>query len=248
MDQKTVLGLIPARGGSKGILRKNIRALCGRPLLTYTVEAALKAQSLDRVIVSTDDSEIAHIAAAAGAETPFFRPPEYSTDTATCILAIKHAIAWLEDNENYHPDAVAFLPPTSPLRTAEQIDGTVNLLWSSGMDSAVTVCPVQDHPYYVYSIDDNLLLNELIAVHNKPKRRQELPVYYAQSQSVMVSLTSYLTICGDSDLERNPYSSAGFVIDRESAFDVDTPIDFVILEAIMRQRMGRDDHCHVREE
>ncbi|MCG8685357.1 MAG: acylneuraminate cytidylyltransferase family protein, partial [Desulfobacterales bacterium] len=194
---KKVLGLIPARGGSKGIPRKNIRLLNGKPLLNYTVEAALKAASLDRVIVSTDDDEIAQVALKAGAEVPFMRPAEYATDTASSISVIKHALKWLKKNEGYRPDAVAFLAPTSPLRTTGQIDGTVDLLWNSKLDSAITICPVQDHPYFVYSLNEKGELIELIDIPDKPLRRQDLPDYYTESQSVIVSLTSYIDKCGD---------------------------------------------------
>ena len=115
MTQKKVLGLIPARGGSKGVLRKNIRPLCKRPLIDYTVKVALEAGSLDRIIVSTDDVEIAKVVERGGAQVPFLRPAEYATDTSSTISVIHHALDWLKKHEAYSPDAVALLSPTCPL-------------------------------------------------------------------------------------------------------------------------------------
>jgi CMP-N-acetylneuraminic acid synthetase len=233
MGQKTVLGLIPARSGSKGVPRKNIRLLCGQPLINYTIKAALNTNTLDRVIVSTDDDEIASVAKQAGAEVPFLRPTECATDTATLMEVIKHVIVWLNDNEQYCPDAVALLPPTSPLRTTEQIDSTINLLWKSGLDSAVTICPVQNHPYFIYSRDKNNQLLEFVTKPNKPKRRQELPEYYVHCQSVIVSLTDYFKKCDNSNFEFNHSSVVGYEIGSKSALDIDTPEDFLIAEAFM---------------
>ncbi|MCG8686043.1 MAG: acylneuraminate cytidylyltransferase family protein [Desulfobacterales bacterium] len=231
-----VLGLIPARGGSKGIPRKNIRLLNGKPLLNYTVETALEATCLDRVIVSTDDDEIAQVALNAGAEVPFLRPEEYATDTASSISVIQHALTWLKNNEGYCPDAVAFLAPTSPLRTTEQIDETVNLLWRSKTDSAITICQVLDHPYYVYQLNSKRKLIELIDDPQKPLRSKELPKYYTHSQSVAVSLTTYINQSNDSAPVINLKSMAGFEIDRKSALDIDTLIEFTLAQELLNER------------
>lgn len=230
---QTVLGIIPARGGSKGVPRKNIRSLLGKPLIGHTIEAARQARSLDRVLVSTDDNEIAAVARRHGAEIPFLRPAEFATDTASSLSVIRHAITWLALNENYRPDAVAILPPTSPLRTVEQIDQTVELLWSSGLDSAVTVIPVHDHPFFVFSRTENGEMEELIRMPEKPLRRQELPAFFTHSQSVIVTRTDYLETCGDLDAIFNFRSLAGHPVDRESSMDIDTLTDFALAEALL---------------
>jgi len=237
MKQKAVLGLIPARGGSKGLPRKNIRLLCGRPLIEYTIEAALKANSLDRVIVSTDDPDIASVAEGTGAEVPFLRPVDYATDTASSISVVHHAIQWLEENGAYHPDAIAFLSPTCPLRTSDQIDAAVDLLWKSKLESVVTVFPVPHHPYFIYSLNENNQLSELITMPDKPLRRQELPRYYAHSQSVMISRTSYLKLCDQKAAVLNFDSAAGLKIDYQSALDIDTIIDLMVADTFMRSRI-----------
>ncbi len=149
-DNQSVLAIIPARGGSKGVPRKNIRCLAGKPLIAHTIEAALNCQAIERVIVSTDDSEIAEVARAYGAEVPFLRPGEYATDTATSLSVVKHALTWFAEQENYQPEAIAILAPTSPLRTMTHIEDTIKLLWSTGNDSALTICEVLDHPYFIY--------------------------------------------------------------------------------------------------
>jgi len=238
MNKNVVLGLIPARGGSKGIPRKNIRLVCGRPLIEYTIESALKAKSLDRVIVSTDDAEIAKVAESAGAEVPFLRPNESSTDTATLVLVMKHAIDWFKTNCNYHPDAIALLPPTTPLRTSEDIDGTVDLLWASGRNSAVTVRLVREHPYNIYKMDTENKLVELIKIADKPKRRQEMPAYFVFCQSVIVSLTSYIQGCSNKDLEVNLNSVSGLEIDYENTIDIDTITDMKVVEILMQEKYG----------
>lgn len=234
----TVLGIVPARGGSKGVPRKNIRPMLGRPLIAYTIAAALQARSIDRVVVSTDDAEIAAVARCCGAEVPFLRPAEFSTDTASSLSVVRHAISWLAINEQYRPEAVVILPPTSPLRTVEDIDGTVELFRNSYRDSAVTVVPVQDHPFFIFSRSEHGEMEELIRMDEKPLRRQELPEFFTHSQAVIVSRTDYLDRCGDKDPIFNFRSLAGYPVDRDNAMDIDTPSDFGLVEARLEKRLA----------
>lgn len=237
MAYPCVLGLIPARGGSKGIPRKNLRILVGQPLIVHTIQAALTASRLDRVIVTTDDEEIAGVALRAGAEVPFLRPGQYATDTASSLSVVHHALAWLSMHEQYRPDAVALLAPTCPLRTSAQIDATVALLWASGLDSALTVTEVRDHPYYVYRQREDGQLEAILHVDKPPLRRQDMPVFYAPSQAVIVSRTSYLKVIGDPQPVFNPASMAGYPIDYASGFDIDAPVDLVVAEALLQERL-----------
>lgn len=139
-----ILGVIPARGRSKSVPRKNIRSLRGKPLLAHTIESALAAETLDRVIVSTDDDKIAGVARKYGAEVPFLRPAELATDTVSLEPVLLHALNYLEDKENYPVDIIVLLQPTSPLRHADIIDQAVNKLLSTGADSVLTVCRKKD--------------------------------------------------------------------------------------------------------
>lgn len=233
---KSVLGLIPARGGSKGILGKNIQPLGGRPLIVHTIAAARAAASLDRVIVSTDDTQIASVARQAGADVPFLRPAEYASDTASSLSVVLHALAWLGMHEGYRPDAVALLSPTCPLRTAAQIDETVQALWTSGQDSAMTVHEVRDHPYFIYRQAPDGTLNDLLDVAERPLRRQDLPPFYAPNQAVIASRTGYLKVIGDPQPVFNPASLVGVPIDFAAGYDIDTPADLAVAEALLRER------------
>ena len=131
---KTILGLIPARGGSKGLPRKNIRPLLGKPLIAWTIEQALASEYLDRVVVSTDDEKIAEISRKYGAKVPFMRPKESAADEARRIDVVLHAIDWMEKNDNSY-DLIMLLQPTSPLRTSEDIDKAIKLFISKKADS-----------------------------------------------------------------------------------------------------------------
>ncbi len=137
-----MLGLIPARGGSKAIPKKNITTLAGKPLLAYTCEAALASQRLTRVLLNTDDQEIAEVGRACGVDVPFMRPADLAADDAPILPVIQHTITWLEDHQNFQADIVVLLQPTSPLRKAEHIDAAVDLLVESGADTVVSVVAV----------------------------------------------------------------------------------------------------------
>ena len=149
-DSFRVLGLIPARGGSKGVPRKNIKLLCGKPLLEYTAQAALASRLLSRVILSTEDEEIAEAGRRCGLEVPFLRPQELAADDTPMLPVIEHAVRWVEERGERF-DAICLLQPTNPLRRAEEIDGCIELLIGTGADSVVTVLPVpaEYNPHWV---------------------------------------------------------------------------------------------------
>jgi len=141
-----ILGLIPARGGSKGIPLKNIQKLAGKPLINYTIESAKKSK-IDKVIVSTDTKKIAQISTSAGAEVPFLRPKKISKDSSSTIKVIKHALKFLKLKQNYEPDIIVILQPTSPLRTAKMINNSINILKKSKCSSVISVSKIKSHPY-----------------------------------------------------------------------------------------------------
>ena len=134
-----IMGIITARGRSKGLPQKNILDLCGKPVIAYSIEAALGSKYLDRVIVSTDDEEIASISRKYGAEVPFMRPLELATDTVPHLPVLRHAIEFMKNEEGYHADAIVLLQPTSPMRRAEDIDGAVELFIKRSADSVISV-------------------------------------------------------------------------------------------------------------
>lgn len=142
----SVVAIIPARGGSKMLPRKNTLPLCGKPLIAHTIEHALAARRLDRTIVSTDDPEIAEVAERWGAEVPFLRPAELATDEATTEVVLQHALRWLETEERVRVDIMVLLEATSPIRRPGLIDRVIDTLLASEADSAFTV--VRDHGYF----------------------------------------------------------------------------------------------------
>ena len=146
MNTKKILGIIPARGGSKGIPKKNIAQLSGKPLIAYTINAALKSKLLTKVIVSTDDKKIADIAKEYGCEVPFIRPESLSGDDVLTYPVLKHAIEFLQENNHEKYDAILLLQPTSPFRSSKDIDNAINLL-SKDVDCVISISNVEgNHP------------------------------------------------------------------------------------------------------
>jgi CMP-N-acetylneuraminic acid synthetase len=188
MEKMKVLGLITARGGSKGVPGKNIKLLCGKPLLAYTVETALKAEKLTRVILSTEDEEIAEIGRELGVEIPFMRPAELAEDTTPTFPVVKHALLKLQEKGDYF-DAVCLLQPTNPLRRAEDIDNCIELLTGSGVDCVVSVLPVPDeyNPKWVYQMESDGKIKLLCGDKEPIPRRQDLPPAYFREGSIYVT-------------------------------------------------------------
>jgi CMP-N-acetylneuraminic acid synthetase len=176
-----ILGLIPARGGSKGIPNKNLVPLVGRPLIEYTFEAALASQGLTRVVLNTDDPTIAQIGRDYGIEVPFMRPAGLARDDTLMVEVLQHALITLQDIEDYWPEIVVLLQPTSPLRRAEHIDAAVNLLLEKNADTVVSVVevPHQFSPSSVMRLEGERLAPYL----EGPLilRRQDKPRFYARN-------------------------------------------------------------------
>lgn len=178
MKHKKVLGVITARGGSKGIPGKNIKPLLGKPLIAYTIEAAKTSGALDRLILSTDDPAIAEVAKEFGCEVPFMRPAELAADKTPHLPVMQHALTWLKEHEGYTPDYVMILQPTSPLRQPFHIKQAVELIERTGADSVLSVAPIPEHftPYKAMVEDEGGMLTLFSGepVHRRAVRRQEL--------------------------------------------------------------------------
>jgi CMP-N,N'-diacetyllegionaminic acid synthase len=214
----SVLGLIPARGGSKGIPRKNLASVAGRPLLAWTVDAARAATELTRVVVSTDDDEIA---GAAGVDV-LRRPPELAADETPMLEVVRHAVEELE------PDVVVLLQPTSPLRRPEHVDAAVRLLLESGADAIVSVVEVP-HRYRPDALMD--VVDGRVVPRGAARTRQEKEVVYARNGPAVLALRS--SSLGD-DLyggDTRPY-----VMDERDSLDVDTPFDLELADLLLRAR------------
>ena len=192
-----IIALIPARSGSKSVPRKNIRKLCGKPLLSYAIQTALESVLIDRVIVTTDNKEIADIAKKYGAEVPFLRPKEISGDYALDIEFHQHAIDWLQENENYTPDLIVNLRPTNPIRSPITVDKAIQtLIDNPDMDSLRSVRISEFSPFKMWTIPRSGVLEPIASEvefhepYNMP--RQLLPVCYWQVG--YVDVTKYMTI------------------------------------------------------
>lgn len=188
-----VLGIIPARGGSKGIPRKNIKPLCGKPLIAYTIEAAARSKRLTRTIVSTEDAEIGQVARSLGADVPFLRPADLAADTTPTLPVVLNVIETLDvQGEGY--DAVCLLQPTSPLRRAEDIDACIDLLETTGCDSVISVVPVPEsyNPHWVYMRSAGGRMTLSTGETEPITRRQDLPPAFHRDGSVYVTRTAVL--------------------------------------------------------
>ena len=217
-----VLGLIPARGGSKSVPHKNVRELAGKPVLAWTVEAALASAVLDRVVVSTDDEEIAEVALACGAEVPFLRPAELAGDETPDLPVYRHALAEL--GEAF--DAVAWLRPTAPLRTGPDVQAAVRLLADTGADSVRSVCEAEHSPYWMGRLEDGRLVSLLGEV---PARRQLLPPVYRLNGSVDVArCASVGDVLFGGDVR-------AYVMPPERSVELDGELDFLLAEVLLRR-------------
>jgi N-acylneuraminate cytidylyltransferase len=192
-----VLGVVTARGGSKGIPGKNLKPLAGKPLLWYTLECARLAAAFDRLILTTDDPDIAAYARSQGCEVPFMRPAELARDDTIHFDVMHHAVKWLRDHESYWPDAVMILQPTSPLRRPEDIRAAIRLLDETGADCVLSVSDVtpHHHPMRMLRVDDNGKATLFVTgepVRRRINRRQDLPPAYAMDGSIYLFRPSLL--------------------------------------------------------
>ena len=195
MPQPTILGVVTARAGSKGLPGKNTRPLAGKPLISYTIESAQASGVLDRLILSTDDEDAARIARAMGCEVPFMRPASLCADDTPHLPVMQHAVSWMRDQRQYRPDWVLILMPTSPLRQPAHIAGAVALAVESGADSVVSVdeMPAHFHPMRSLTVDAlgwaRLLVGDR-PVKERPVRRQDLPKAWVFNGAIYLFRTS----------------------------------------------------------
>ena len=223
MNNRTFLAIIPARGGSKRLPRKNVLDLNGKPLIAWSIEAGVKSSYINKVLVSSDDSEILEISKQYGAET-IIRPDELASDTATTFDAIKHSI---ENSEPY--DYVVLLQPTSPLRDTKQINEAIDLLIEKNADAIVSVCEMDHSPLWSNTLDDSLSMEGFLKNEVLNKRSQDLETYYRLNGAIYICKTEKLLEEESFFLKENIFA---YVMDRESSIDIDEEIDFRIAKTI----------------
>lgn len=233
-----VLGFIAARGGSKSVPRKNIKFLAGKPLIAWTIEETKKSKYLDRIIVSTEDPEIAEIARRYGAEVPFLRPQKLAEDLVQVPEVILNALEWLEKNERYFVDVVALLPPTGPLRRAEDIDkGIMTLINSPEADSVRPIIESPKHPYKALSLEGEYLkpfFAKEVTGFDEPYDlpRQLFPKAYIYSGAMQIIWTRTLKNLKSLTGNKSKY----FLMSPENSVNIDYPLDFEFAEFLIKKQ------------
>jgi N-acylneuraminate cytidylyltransferase len=229
---RSVIAIIPARGGSKGIPRKNLVPYRGKPLVVHSIEHGLAAKTVQRVIVSTDDAEIAAVAKAAGAEVPFMRPAELAGDDVLDWPVFQHVLDELAKREQYRPEIVVHLRPTTPHRDPAWIDEAVELLASRpDADSVRSVSPPDQHPYRVFRIDPNGMLDPIMK-HEHPTpyllRRQDHPPMF--HYNCVIDVTRATTIVDKRSMTGD--AILAYVMKRDDVIDIDSARDLEVAEAL----------------
>ncbi len=219
-EGKRILGLIPARGGSKGLPGKNLIELGGKPLIAWTIEASRQSRYIDATLVSTDCPQIAETARRHQAEAPFLRPAELATDNARSLDAVLHAVAWRQA-QGYADDLVLVLQPTSPLRTGADIDRAVELFFARRAQAVVSVCAVEHHPWWGNTLPEDGNMESFLRPEALNRNRQELPPHYRLNGAVYLAAIPYLR---DTGSFYGPHTFA-YIMPPERSVDIDTPLD-----------------------
>lgn len=230
-----ILAVIPARGGSKGVARKNIRPVCGKPLIAYTIETALAARNLlHRSIVSTDDPEIKAIACEYGADVPFLRPPELAGDRVPTLPVLQHAVRFVEEADGVALDWVLLLQPTAPLRVIEDIEASVTLAHQNSCDSVISVLQVfAEHPILMKRIEDDRLLPYCIEEKEGTRRQDYQPPAYMRNGAIYLTRRDVLmeqdSIWGQ--------AICPYVMPAERSVSIDSELELKLVELIMQEQL-----------
>jgi len=229
LKDKKILAIIPARGGSKGLPRKNIKNLAGKPLIAWTIESALKSRYLDRVIVSTEDKEIAKIARRYGAEV-IERPKKLATDKAETIKVIFHVLRSLK-KENYTPEIIILLQPTSPLRSMNDVDKAIEYFLKNGCESVVSVYEFEHSPYWTFEIKKRYL-TPIFGWKYFKIRRQDLPKIYIPNGAIFIADVEIL----EKYKSFYTHKTLPYIMPVERSVDIDNEIDFKLAELILQNK------------
>jgi CMP-N-acetylneuraminic acid synthetase len=242
-NEHNIIGIIPARGGSKGVSKKNIHPILGRPLIAYTISEALKSKLLTRVILSSDDDEIIEISKKCGVEVPFRRPKELAMDLTQSLPVIQHAVRFMEELEGVTYDCVVMLQPTTPLRLASDIDAGIELLLESGADSVISVVDVGAyHPLRMKRVIQNgLLINYIDQGHEDLRPRQQLPPVYIRNGALYITRRNVL-------LEQNSFTGRdcrAYIMPKERSVNIDTEFDLVLAEYLLKRRESEKEEDRI---
>ena len=236
INDKSVLALIPARSGSKGLPGKNIRPLLGKPLISWSIETALKTKYIDKVVVSTDSLEIAEIAKLAGATIPFIRPEELATDTASSVDVAIHALSELKSLYGTMYDFIVLLEPTSPIRKVTDLEIMLEKLTSksSNFDAIVSLGEVKEHPFYMKKLNGDIFLNLIEGSPSTLRRQDNESVYFPYG-------LAYIVKCSTLQKERTfyPANCTYHIIEASQCFEIDSDQDFFVVESLIAKYVSK---------
>jgi CMP-N,N'-diacetyllegionaminic acid synthase len=238
MRGHTTYAVITARGGSKSIPRKNLAQLGGKPLIAWTLEAALSSPSVSRVIVSTDDEEIGKVSMQWGAEVPFLRPRELAGDDSPHVPVVIHAVEWIRSHDHASPEYVLLLQPTLPFRTSLDIEQAMDLITEKNAESVVSVTEAPCHPYLVKSLTEDGRLKDFVETPAGYLRRQALPPAYAINGAIYL-VRSDVLLAGKTFYAERTYA---YVMPPERSLDIDTPWDLHLADLLMKERISHERH------
>lgn len=224
------LAIIPARGGSKRLPRKNVLDLGGKPLIAWTIEAALECPFINEVMVTTDDDEIAEIAKRYGANVPFMRPRELASDTATSFDAIKHVIDFYREELGREFDFVVLLQPTSPTRNSQHISEAIELLVERNADAVISVCEVDHSPLWMNTLPSDHSLGKFLRDEVKNVRSQELPKNYRLNGAIYICRTSCLLAEKTFFISNNIFA---YIMSKDTSIDIDDLSDFRLAKCLL---------------
>jgi CMP-N-acetylneuraminic acid synthetase len=231
-----VLGIIPARRGSKRLPRKNVLPLAGKPLISYTIEAALQSHCINELMVSTDDLEIADIATSWGARVPFIRPSIIARDETSNYEVIQHTIEYYKNSENKEFDYIVYLQPTSPMRDYTEIDKAMLLMQKNKADAIVSVCETSHPPLWCNTLPENLSMKDFLSDDVKYKRSQDLERYYRLNGAIVILNTTRYMVEKTFFIKSNIFA---YIMPQEKSVDIDTALDLKLCEVLMQEQISK---------
>lgn len=232
LNGKKIIAIITARGGSKGIPKKNIQPVNKKPLIWYSIKAGLESKYIDLVLVSTDDNEIAQVSRDFGAVIPFLRPEELSLDSSSSEVAILHAINWMEVNEKQSFDCFVLLQPTSPLRNSRHVDQAIEMFFTrDDINTLYSMVRVKQNPYKIKSLNNDGLIVNFVREIKEIKRRQDLPVLFYPNGAIYISNIPIFKQLGGFDESK----LIPFIMSEEESVDIDAPLDLRIAEFLLKE-------------
>jgi len=234
ITDKKILAIVPARAGSKRLPGKNSKIICNKPLVQWTIEAALGCEEITEVFVSTDCEKIAEIANECGCDVPFLRPDSISGDTATAIDVVKHTMAYM-NSQRKNFDYIVWLQPTSPLRTSQDIKGAISTLVEKNASSIISVCECEHSPLWTNKLGEGGSMEHFLSQFLKQNpRSQALPTYYRLNGAIYIAEVKPLLEQGTFYLSENLFA---YIMNSESSVDIDHRLDFKLAEILLEERL-----------